>query len=222
MLDLYRARASEKEPETVNWIENYMKPGQVFFDVGANIGAYSLIANAHLKGNLTVHAFEPSYSNYYQLCRNIILNGFQASITPHMIGLTENTEMLTFHYQSLDAGSAGHRFGAQTPNASSAQYVYSQPLIGFSMDYLIKKFGIPVPNHIKLDVDGTEFEVLSGAEKTLQRKDVKSILVEVRSKDGISTKVKEILSSKGFHLISKTDRGDGVTWNCIYARHIIE
>jgi len=218
LLDLFRARACEKEPETVTWIENYIKAGEVFFDVGANIGAYSLIATAYHKGNIIVHAFEPSFSSYHQLCRNIIENGFQKSITPHMVGLTEDIGMITFHYQSLDAGSADHWLGTDVPNGFPFQFIYNQQLFGFSVDYLIEYFGLPVPNHIKLDVDGTEVDVLHGAEKTLQLVNLKSILVEVRSADGMSDEVSKILASNGFYLVSKTDRGDGITWNCIYVR----
>ena len=218
MVDFFRARACEKEPETVEWIETYVKAGDIFFDIGANIGAYSLIATAYHQGDLTVHSFEPSFSTYHQLCRNIIENGFQKSITPYMVGLTDKVGMVSFHYRSLDAGRAEHWLGADVSENSASQFVYSQQLFGFSMDHLIESFGLPVPNHIKLDVDGTEVEVLHGAEKTLQREGVKSILVEVRDVDGMSATVDEILVSKGFHLASKIDRGGGVIWNCIYAR----
>jgi hypothetical protein len=122
----------------------------------------------------------------------------------------------------LDAGSADHWLGTELPNGSSSEFVYSQQLFGFSIDYLIEKFGLPVPNHIKLDVDGAEVEVLRGAEKTLQFEDVKSILVEVRDVNGMSDVVNKIFTSNGYCLVSKTDRGDGVTWNCIYARDTVE
>jgi FkbM family methyltransferase len=217
MLDFYRARACEKERETVNWIETYFEQGDVFFDVGANIGAYSLVACAYCGGNVTILAFEPSFSNYHQLCRNIIVNKFQKSITPYMIALAESPGLLSFNYQSLEAGSADHWLGDDL-SEEAERYVYTQQILVFSVDYLVDKFRFPFPNHIKLDVDGTEVGVLRGAEKTLQNNNLKSILVEVRDVDGISDQVNGILVSAGFHLTSKTDRGDGITWNCVYAR----
>jgi FkbM family methyltransferase len=217
LLDLYRARACEKEPETVNWIESYLQAGDVFYDVGANVGAYSLIACAHNKGSGIVHAFEPSFSTYYQLCRNIILNDCQQKVIPHMIGLTDNTGMAMFNYKSLEAGSAEHWLEADLLKAST-EFVYSQPLLVFSIDHLINEFEFPVPNHIKLDVDGTEVDVLRGAEETLRKCKLKSILVEVRDTDGMGNEVDEILTDAGFHLVTKTNRGDNIRWNCIYAR----
>src|SRR6185369_11103747 len=49
-----------KEPDTIAWLAK-MQPGEVLFDVGANMGQYSLIA---AKYGLTVHAFEPESQNF--------------------------------------------------------------------------------------------------------------------------------------------------------------
>lgn len=215
ILDFYRARACEKEPETVEWIETYIRQGDVFYDIGANIGAYSLIASAHCRGDIKILAFEPSFSNFYQLCRNIVLNKFDKSIIPYMIALSRIPGLLAFHYRSLEAGGADHYLGENLPTASS-NFVYAQQLLTFSIDYLVDHFGFPVPNYIKLDVDGAEIDVLQGAEQTLRKHDVKSILVEVRDINDMSKQVHTLLISAGFSLISKIDRGDGLTWNCIY------
>jgi len=67
-----------------------------------------------------------------------------------------------------------------------------------------------------LDLDGAEVDVLSGAERTLRDHALKSIFVEVCDVNGMSGKVNELLMSAGFLLVSKIDRGDGITWNCIY------
>jgi FkbM family methyltransferase len=220
LIDIYRARACEKEPETVEWIETYVKKGDVFFDVGANVGAYSLIACAHCDGETTVLAFEPSFSSFHQLCRNILVNNFHKSITPYQIALTKTAGLLSFHYRSLEAGSADHRLGVNLPK-ESPQFVYSQPLLALSIDRLINEFGFPVPNHIKLDVDGAEIDVLCGAEETLRNNHLKSILVEVRDINEMSRQVDKILITAGFHLVSKINRGDNLTWNCIYAREAL-
>ncbi|MBK7451872.1 MAG: hypothetical protein IPJ47_21680 [Anaerolineales bacterium] len=45
-----RTNSSRKEPETVQWIETYVKPGDIFFDIGANTGSYSFIADCHTRG----------------------------------------------------------------------------------------------------------------------------------------------------------------------------
>ena len=60
---------SSKEPDTLNWIDSF-DPDVVFWDVGANIGLYS-IYTALKKKNSTVISFEPSVFNLELLARNI-------------------------------------------------------------------------------------------------------------------------------------------------------
>jgi len=218
-LNVRRAGACEKEPETVKWIEEFISPGEVLFDVGANVGAYSLVACKYFHDQVLVHSFEPSFSNYYQLCRNVILNGCQGSVIPHMIALTDKTGPVAFNYSSLDQGSADHYLGNDVEAAPRQfQPVYRQQLLGFRLDDLVSKFGFPVPNHIKLDVDGTEYAVLLGAANTLNDRSVKSVLVEIQDLKGAADRIAGFLAGKGFVVASKTDRGGGMVWNYIFRR----
>ena len=66
-----RLHSCAKEPETVRWIEEYVREGDVIFDIGANVGAYSLVTSKVANGKARVYAFEPSFLNFAQLCRNI-------------------------------------------------------------------------------------------------------------------------------------------------------
>lgn len=215
-LHLYRARACAKEPETVRWIEESFQPGDVFYDIGANVGAYSLVASKHCGGYLTVHAFEPSFSTYDQLCRNIILNHCEESIIPHMIALAAESAPVIFNYSSLESGSALHALSESSSPPKQFAPVYRQHSLGFSLDDLVSQFGFPVPHHIKLDVDGTELDILHGATHILGQNFVKTILVEVGTENRQADAVTEFLYNKNFYLWSKTDRGDGNTWNYIF------
>ena len=66
-----RLRSNQKEPETAAWIETELRAGDVLYDIGANVGAYSLIAWAASGGQSKVYAFEASFSTFESLCRNI-------------------------------------------------------------------------------------------------------------------------------------------------------
>jgi FkbM family methyltransferase len=219
-LGLYRARACRKEPETVCWIEETIRPGEVLYDIGANVGAYSLVASKFCGGKIVVHAFEPSFSTYYQLCRNIILNNCEESIIPHMIGLTKKTGPVVFNYSSLEAGSSLHALVENEKAPELFHPLYRQRILGFSLDDLVVNFDFPVPHHIKLDVDGPELDILYGATHTLERNIVKSILVEVGTENRQADAVTEFLNGKNFYLFSRTDRGDGITWNFIFKHQL--
>jgi len=218
-LNIARARACEKEPETVQWIESFIKPGDIFYDIGANVGAYSLVASRYLEGALTVYAFEPSFSTYAQLCRNIVLNNCQESIYPFLITLSNEKGFVWFSYHSLESGSADHTVTSDKESKSNdAIPEYQQKLLSMNIDYLISDFGFPIPTHIKLDVDGVEFLILKGAEKTLRKGTTKSILVEVRQSDGQAYNVSNLLSGLGYNLHARYDRGDGEIWNYIFTK----
>lgn len=218
-LDLYRARACWKEPETVRWLEESLAPGAVLYDIGANVGAYAMIASKFCRNQVTVHAFEPSFATYSQLCRNVILNRCQGSIMPHMLCLTDATKPVVFGYGSLTAGSALHTVrNAADARADEFKAVYEQQMLGFSIDDLVSRFGFPIPNHIKLDVDGAELDVLRGAVQTLSDPRVTSLLVEVGTGARRADAVLELLRSLGFEPIARSDRGDATTWNLILQR----
>src|SRR3972149_9213472 len=83
----YRIHACNKEPWTVAFIEN-IPPGAVFWDIGANTGAYSLIA-AHR--NLTTIAIEPGCNNYAALCRNLAMNNLLEACVVLCLALGEKS-----------------------------------------------------------------------------------------------------------------------------------
>lgn len=103
-----RLNACKKEPETVEWIETFFNEGDVFYDIGANVGAYSFVAHAITNGLCKVFAFEPSFSTSDSLCKNIILNKCTNEIFPLQISLSDDTEIKRFHYHDIAPESSMH------------------------------------------------------------------------------------------------------------------
>ncbi len=167
-----RRTAATKEPFTVEWIES-LPPGEVLYDIGANVGAYSLIAARRPQGPLRVVAFEPGYATFAALCTNIVVNRAADLITPLPVTLGESTRLATFSYTDLSAGAASHGGGipAQAPVA------YEQHVLMHGLDDLVSRFQLAVPRHLKIDVDGAELAVMRGAAGLLTG--VRSLMVEL-------------------------------------------
>lgn len=183
-----------KEPDTVAWIQS-MEAGDVFYDIGANIGLYTMLA---AKRGLRVYSFEPESQNFAILIRNLAMNKFhrdQVVAFPFCISDREMVE--TLRLSSLIAGGSCHSFASnENFKREEKQWVYEQGSVSFSLDTLVYELAMPQPTHIKIDVDGFEDKVLKGAERVLDH--AQSVLVEMDSANRFHMDWKENLENHGF------------------------
>lgn len=199
--ELSRLRSCAKEPETVTWLEEHLRPGEVFYDIGANVGAYSLVAFAITQSDCTIYAFEPSYSTFSALCNNLRINGCAEHVLPLNIALSNQTQILPFNYSTVRAGAALHSVG-EPIDFRGERFVpeFVQPVLSFKLDDFIDRFCLKQPHLIKIDVDGAEAEIVKGASKTLANKQLRSILVELRLDSPSANEITSSLEQLGFRL----------------------
>ena len=212
----YRARAATKEPWTIEWLEEYVQPGEVLYDIGANVGAFSLIAALQCRAQVV--AFEPGFANYARLCENIHLNKCGSAIMPLPWLLADRSGIREFAYRSTDPGQSRHQM-ADVPwvPAATSRGRYRQPMAAITLDEAARLFGIPPPHHIKLDVDGAEVQVLAGATATLQGAQLRSLLVEADEPTGAA--VTASLAAARFQLVKRYTRDKpGAPWYGLFAR----
>lgn len=162
----------DKEPETLLWIDN-MERGAVLWDVGANVGMYSLYAAATGKA---VYAFEPEIRNYVRLVENVSLNGWMGVIWTirAMLGnVGEDGSQVGWLGVPVKAetGSSGAQIGGRGD---------VQPCTLMSGRWAIGR-GILFPAYVKIDIDGLELDVLKGMEYMLENSHLKGLLVEVNN-----------------------------------------
>ena len=202
----WRARSCKKEPWTVAWIEESMSGGGVLYDVGANVGTFSLVAAKVCARRGTVVAFEPGFASYAHLCGNIVLNRCEAIIIPVPLAVAGTNGLGSFRYLSLDPGQSRHDFKQDAWDADEADTPkrYLQPVLSMTLDSAISTFSLPAPNHLKVDVDGGEIEVLKGAAQTLANPTLRSILIEIDESQ--TEQVMAILDRSGFTL-ARTHKG---------------
>jgi FkbM family methyltransferase len=219
---LYRAHwALTKETDTIRWIDGF-EDGDVLWDIGANVGVYSLYAG--IRKQVSVLAFEPSAANYYVLARNIQLNEISNRVTAYCLAISGQTEIGLLNIPFITMGSALTQFsllGEHSPYLEGPSKAAVQGMLGFSIDDFLRRFQSPFPTHLKIDVDGLELSIIEGAQATLKDPRLRSVLVEVNLKESREKQQAfQILSDAGFCL---TGQGDLQGWETEKsANHLFE
>ncbi len=152
----------------------------IFWDIGANVGLYS-IYNALKNPNSITISFEPSSSNLRILTRNISINNLEKKIKiiPIPLSNKENT-FQEMNEANFVEGGALNTFGEKFDfegKVFDQNMKYS--LLGTTMNYFIDNSILDIPDYIKIDVDGIEHFILKGGDKFLSNKKVKSISIEI-------------------------------------------
>ena len=207
-----------KEPDTLEWINNF-KNESIFWDIGANIGLYSIYASQTLN-NLETVSFEPSTNNTRVLTKNISKNNLEnlIKVYPCALNKVKNT-FLNMNESSIIEGSAHSSFGKsidQYGKEFNPQNRYK--IFGTTIDQLIEDKVLNVPNYIKIDVDGFEHDILEGGKKCLTNKNLKSILIELNENYELQfNQVKSIMNENDFQILKKTNLTNGF-YNYIFSR----
>ena len=200
----WRARSCAKEPWTVEWLRDAVQPGEVLYDVGANVGTFALVAAKHAQARVV--AFEPGYANFARLCDNIQLNGCQHAIVPVPLPLAERSRLVGFRYRGIEPGQSRHHMkpAAWRFRGPAAAMRYEQPMLAMTLDAMIATFDLPRPHHLKIDVDGAEGRVLAGAPEILRSEKLRTVLIEV---DGVQwSGVSSLLERAGLSLHKRIER----------------
>ncbi len=164
-----------KEPETICWIKDFA-PGSIFYDIGANIGIYTLYA-AELNRNIRIFSFEPHVFNFQHLKDNINANQFQEVAYPVFAALADTDGIAQFDMKNLAAGSSGGQIMQMPNDKELPPGIYNIPIR--SIDSYAYETEDRFPNYIKIDVDGQEDKIVDGMAKVLCDPRLKSVLIEI-------------------------------------------
>lgn len=186
---------SIKEPETLKWIDGFQAK-DVLWDIGANIGIYSIYA---AKMGVRVVSIEPSVFNLEFLVRNICQNELEhrIQILPLAVG-TPTTRFESLHLASSAWGDSGNSLGVRQTAIDSTFLPYTYTIPGLPIDGLADSFGLQLPDHIKIDVDGIEPEIVESGHATFST--VKSVLVEIPTDNGAAERIAFGLTKAGLRL----------------------
>jgi FkbM family methyltransferase len=194
----WRARtAMTKEPGTIAWLEEF-RAGEVLVDVGANVGIYSLYAARF--NDVRVFAFEPESQNFALLNHNIYRNALDETVTAFCVALSNQTQFDLLYLTQFGVGGSCHTFGASlSPDLEPRPSPFRQGCFATTLDALVAEGVIPVPQHVKIDVDGIEHKVVNGADATFRDPRVKSVLIELNSALDEHWEVVDGMLARGFN-----------------------
>lgn len=201
------ARMTKREPGTVAWLASQIRDGDVVYDVGANIGIYTLFAGARVGSGGHVYAFEPHAGNVESLLRNVVASGLLDRVTVLSCPLAEAPRVADFWYHDLAPSAGLGRLGedARVQRGEGAGVCAERKLVA-SVDELVERGAIPTPDLVKVDVEGNETGVLRGMESVLKSAArPRSVQVEI---DGETAAViEQFMAACGFALDHKHRSG---------------
>ena len=186
-----------KEPEVRYFFDRNLRTGDTVFDVGANVGVFSLYVAA-LRRDSTVYAIEPEISNIARLRENILANAFQEWIKPICAGVNDRVGITRLFLSSEEPGAAVHSISDSELEKTHLGYdvVGHEAVISVTLDYLAAELGT-VPNLIKIDTDGNEKKILLGGKKVLTDERLRAIVIEMPVDVNEATDCRTILNQSG-------------------------
>lgn len=188
-----------RERPILEEILSELRPDDVFYDLGANLGLYSCLVADIVEP--TVVAFEPHPRNADRLAQNVSLNESEISVQRIALDASSGSARIQLSpgFDPDDLGSAGHTLLAGYYDEESE----SIPVTKVSGDEFVATEELPPPTVLKIDVEGTEMDALKGFASTLARPECRLVYCEIHEDrlDAQGYSVSDIsafLESRGF------------------------
>ena len=150
----------EEEPMMISWLQE-MKNNDIFLDIGANVGMYTV--PAAIVSKLT-YAIELDPINLSILKHNLLLNSLLEKVVVIPLALGNGFSIEDIHYRDFSVGDALQSVGRQSPfNTVVGKSAHISKQLVAPLDELFKIYELAQPTKIKIDVDGNELTVVKGA-----------------------------------------------------------
>ncbi len=195
------------EAGLTNFVISVLKPGDVFVDVGANVGYYTLMAAAKVGEKGRVIACEPEERNFQLLRTNVDANHY-THIQLLQTAVGEESGTATLHINPLNRGGNSilpfdrYKTGTHTYDRVFIERKYGRDTLEQKVsvrtldDVLDAEHVLPI-RVLKIDVEGFEASVFRGMKKVLEKKSIDYILCEISS-DSARHTILEIIKNAGY------------------------
>lgn len=197
-----RPNLARVDPSLLRLADNYVKPGSVVWDVGANAGLFAFASAAKAGPAGAVYAFEADNELVTMLYASTALQPSTSSpVTVVPVAVAKAVEPRTFA-MAKRSRSTNHLSGYGGPSAGGVRE--ERTVMAMSLDWGLDYFRAPAV--LKIDVEGAELEVLNGAEKVLR--DIKPVII-CEASGGSSIAVAQILHRHGYRITNGDLPDDG-------------
>jgi FkbM family methyltransferase len=205
--NIYVERRSEAE--AWDMVRRHLQPGAVVFDLGANLGQYTLLAAKLAGPNGHVHSFEPSGRMFAELEFNVRLNGLSDACTLNHLAVSDANGV---------AKLSTYAPGYEVYGSLGSSQRYCDKIVGFeevatiTLDDYVRQKGIRRVDFMKIDVEGAELPVLRGATQLLAAPMAPALLLELADVTTTALGYRAIdiwdfLEARGFGFYSFTGSG---------------
>jgi FkbM family methyltransferase len=191
--------ALTRQPATIEWIDSF-EPGSVFWDIGANVGVFSLYAA--LGTDTKVVAFEPAAVNYFLLAANCEANNLFDQIDCLLVGVGSQRAIDRVEVSQFRSGRSFSFRGKK-----GEPYHARQASVVLSIDELVEDYGLPCPNYIKIDTPGASEGIIAGAGRTFRRRELRQVHLEIREQSKGGQRILDMLTQGGFTAAGKDVHG---------------
>lgn len=191
------------------FVYQHLNEFNVFLDIGANIGTYSILL---AKNGLHGYAFEPIKSNRNALRINLILNNLEDNVKLFPLALGEVAHTAEFEFGHINTGASHLATIKPTDETPGRETTTTSDIV--PLDSLLDKIDFKKEDHIfiKIDVEGMEEEVLLGAKKFLQA--YPNILIVMESKHSGRKRLAQVLNEiDNFEILNVDDLNMGARKN---------
>lgn len=199
------------EEAECRFVTKFLREGMVFFDIGANLGQYTLLAAHRVGKRGKVHSFEPSSRMFAELNFNVDINGLSDICILNNVAVSDKEGIAKL--SKYEAG--GEVYGS----LGSQEWAPDSSIVGYediktiTLDSYIKKHNIKKIDLIKIDIEGAELLAIRGAGQFLHRPGAPTVLLEMAdlNTNGFGYKAIEIwdyLESFGYGMHSLDKKGN--------------
>jgi FkbM family methyltransferase len=178
MLDSLRS-GQMYEPETSNVFASVLRPGDTFIDIGAHVGFFSMLASALVGPTGAVYSFEPEPRNFAHLLDHIAANA-ATNVRPMHMAVGAAPGVAEFYVNTdNDGGHALWEVGKHPFNEQTRATPQHRKVFVTTLDQVFEGRDVSTLRAMKIDSEGAEFSIITGARQTLTRYPIPFIVAEI-------------------------------------------